>query len=71
MAPRPRPGRPGRRGRYRRRRPSGPGRPPRRRRQAVPSVLVLIIGAGLLLAMARRQIALPALLDLRGPHRPG
>jgi hypothetical protein len=34
-------------------------------------LLLLIIPAGLLLALARRQVALPALLDPRGPHRPG
>jgi hypothetical protein len=51
--------------------PAGPDAHPGAGAQAVTSLFVLILGAGLLLAMARREIALPALLDLRGPHRPG
>ena len=51
--------------------PAGPDANPGAGAQAVTSLFVLIIGAGLLLAMSRREIALPALLDLRGPHCPG
>jgi DNA polymerase-3 subunit gamma/tau len=38
---------------------------------AATMVMVLIIPAGLLLALARRQAALPAAPARRGPHRPG
>ncbi|HEY6498135.1 MAG TPA: hypothetical protein VIZ20_01855 [Streptosporangiaceae bacterium] len=38
---------------------------------AATLVMVLIIPAGLLLALARRQAALPAAPARRGPHRPG
>jgi hypothetical protein len=51
--------------------PAGPDAHSGASPQAVTTFLLLIIPAGLLLAMARRQVALPALLDPRGPHRPG
>ena len=51
--------------------PAGPDAHTGAGAQAVTTFLLLIIPAGLMLAMARRQVALPGLLDLRGPHRPG
>ena len=51
--------------------PAGPDAHSGASPQAITTLLLLMIPAGLLLALARRQVALPAWPDLRGPHRPG
>ena len=51
--------------------PAGPDGHPLPSPSAATVFMVLIIPAGLLLALTRRQATLPAVLDRRGPHRPG